>query len=101
MMPGSTDRASLPLVPPAAAGTVVRLSHRGLCVSDLERSSRYYETVFGFRPQTGSPASTAGPGTAKCRLRRLVNAQGVVLELRQPVDPPGIGERSRRPMTAR
>jgi catechol 2,3-dioxygenase-like lactoylglutathione lyase family enzyme len=68
-------------------------------VSDLERSSRYYEAVFGFRPQPEAP-SAAGTGAATSRIRRLVNGQGVVLELRQPVDPPGTGARSRRPMNA-
>jgi catechol 2,3-dioxygenase-like lactoylglutathione lyase family enzyme len=70
-------------------------------VSDLERSSRYYEAVFGFRPETQAAALATGPDGAMSRVRRLVNGQGIVLELRQPVDPPGIGERSRRPMTAR
>jgi catechol 2,3-dioxygenase-like lactoylglutathione lyase family enzyme len=78
----------------------VRLSHRGLCVSELERSSRYYQAVYGFRPQGGAPAAP-DPGSAGSRTRRLVNVQGIVLELRQPVDPPGIGPRSRRPMNAR
>ena len=80
----------------------MRLSHRGLCVSDLERSSGYYQAVFGFRPEAvDTPAPTRASGSAASRVRRLVNPQGVVLELRQPVEPPGTGERSRRPMTAR
>ena len=70
-------------------------------MSDLEWSSRYYQTVFGFGPEAGATSPASGPGNAASRVCRLVNGQGVVLELRQPVDPPGIGERSRRAMTAR
>jgi catechol 2,3-dioxygenase-like lactoylglutathione lyase family enzyme len=68
-------------------------------VSDLERSGRYYQAVFGFRPETGA-SSAASAGRPASRSLRLVNGQGIVLELRQPVDPPGTGARSRRPMNA-
>src|SRR5437867_2141421 len=74
-----------------------RLTHVGLCVSDLERSLRFYRDLLGFRPVKeieveGEPADTLlGLRDVKLRAAYL-ERDGVTLELlrfaRPPAPPP-------------
>lgn len=65
---------------------VQRFSHLGICVSDLERSLRFYRDALGFRPL--SELSVSGPSSAKLlelegvRLRAIfLERDGIRLEL--------------------
>lgn len=79
-------------------------SHRGVCVSDLEASTRFYHHAMGFEPITevqelsGAWLSTALElPNAHIRSRQVRNAEGVVLELTQFIEPAAVGSRQRRP----
>lgn len=80
------------------------LAHRGICVSDLEASTRFYTHALGFEPinevqeQSGSwlAAALELPG-AHTRSRQVRNGEGVVLELTQFLSPAAVGTRQRRP----
>ena len=55
-------------------------SHIGLCVTDLERSRRFYEEVFGFRP--AFEFRTEGPETPQLlRLEAPLTLDAVYLWL--------------------
>lgn len=79
-------------------------SHRGLCVSDLESSTHFYQHALGFAPITevqelsGDWLATAleVPG-AQIRTRQVRNAEGITLELTQFINPEPVGSRERRP----
>jgi lactoylglutathione lyase len=77
-------------------------SHFGICVSDLERSMRFYCEALGF-----APAESHTVGDEFGRLMELdgvalrsqfVRRQGVAIELLHYASPPPIGEPIRRPM---
>lgn len=79
-------------------------SHRGVCVSDLEASTRFYSDALGFEPITevqelsGDWLSVATEvSNAKIRTRQVRNAEGVTLELTQFIEPAAVGARERRP----
>lgn len=82
---------------------VPRLSHAGICVSDLERSLRFYCEALGFRP---AEAYDVGEEFARLmeldgvRLRsQFIEAEGGLrLELLAFASPPADGPRTRRPL---
>jgi catechol 2,3-dioxygenase-like lactoylglutathione lyase family enzyme len=85
---------------------VRRLTHLGLCVSDLERSLRFYRDVLGFtedstRPplaMRGEPAATL-LGLPDVDLRALyLRRDGVCLELLAYPAPGSLGRDGPRPM---
>ncbi len=84
----------------------VSFSHVGICVSDLERSLRFYTEVLGFTlkqsiPELGTPFDTLVelPG-AKLRVHQ-VQLGGVTLELIGFIDTQVVGPAERRPMNQR
>ncbi len=81
----------------------IRLSHRGMCVSDIETSARFYAEGLGFAPAEqfamDDPALATVmevPG-AVIRAQMVRNPQGVTFELLQFVQPGTSGSRERRP----
>jgi len=84
---------------------VQRLSHLGLCVSDLERSVRFYHDVLGFAERSrlemaGTPAERllAIPGV---KLRAVyLERDGTRLELLHYDAPGAVGAPEPRPMNA-
>lgn len=75
------------------------LSHRRLCVSDIEASQSFYMKVFDFEQHGLSCRENDLDDDV--RASRLRNAQGVELQLFTFRDPPPTGPRTRRPMTER
>ena len=84
---------------------ILRLSHLGLCVADLERSLRFYVDGLGFREVSrldleGEPSATLLelPGVA---LRaRWLERDGARLELLHYPRPGSVGDGRPRPMNA-
>ncbi len=85
---------------------ILRLTHIGICVADLERARRFYVDGLGFTPRsalhvTGEPARTL------LRLPDLdlhaayLERDGVRIELLHYRVPGTIGDASPRPMNAR
>jgi catechol 2,3-dioxygenase-like lactoylglutathione lyase family enzyme len=82
---------------------VTRLSHAGICVSDLERSLRFYCEALGFRPaevyevgdEFGSLMELDG---VRLRSQFIESEGGVRLELLYFASPPAEGARTRRPL---
>jgi predicted enzyme related to lactoylglutathione lyase len=81
----------------------IKLSHRGVCVSDCERSLRFYREGLDFAeaehfamddPALSTVMEVEG---AVIRAQMVRNAQGVALELLQFVQPGASGPRERRP----
>jgi lactoylglutathione lyase len=78
-------------------------SHVGVCCSDLEKSTRFYEEVLGFRqlftvelgPQVAPTMEVDGRF-----LSRMLVRDELRLELLQWIEPEATGDGSRRPMTA-
>lgn len=58
--------------------SVLRLGHLGLCVSDMERSIRFYRDLLGFRPL--SQVSVKGPEADKLLRLSGVDQRTVFLE---------------------
>lgn len=78
-------------------------SHVGVCCSDLEASTAFYEQVLGFRQlftvELG-PEVVATMEVDGRFLSRMLVRDDMRLELLQWLDPVVPGDRSRRPMTA-
>ncbi|MDB5395286.1 MAG: glyoxalase/bleomycin resistance/dioxygenase family protein [Rhodospirillales bacterium] len=81
----------------------IRLSHRGICVSDFKRSLRFYRDGLGFveaelfamnDPALSSVMEVEG---ADIDAQMVHNPQRVTLELLQFVKPAASGQRERRP----
>lgn len=80
----------------------IRLSHIGICVSDMERSVRFYVDGLGFAPvvsyevgpEFGPLMEVADPQVASQFLAR----DGVSIELLQFVEPGHVGDGGRREM---
>ena len=78
-------------------------SHVGVCCSDLERSTRFYTEVLGFRvlfsvkmgPEVAATMEQEGRFVS-----RVLARDELRLELLQWLDQPVTGDGSRRPMTA-
>lgn len=78
-------------------------SHIGLCVSDLEASTRFYQEVLGFRPlysldftgdEVAATMEQSGPFTSRMLVRDDVRVELLWWHDRAPE-----GDRNRRPMT--
>jgi catechol 2,3-dioxygenase-like lactoylglutathione lyase family enzyme len=80
-----------------------RLSHRGICVSDLEASLRFYQEALGFEPYQDH-GIIEGPDMEKTmeipgvRLRAVMlkRPDGPVIELLHFLEPPATGPREKR-----
>ncbi len=79
-------------------------SHLGICVRDLELSTRFYEQVLGFKhlfsvdlgPELGGTMEVPG-----CRFTsRMLAREDVRIELLGWIEPNATGDGERRPMTA-
>ena len=78
-------------------------SHAGICVSDLERSLRFYCDALGFRPaevydvgdEFGALMELEG---VRLRSQFIEDGAGVRLELLYFASPPSDGTRRRRPL---
>jgi catechol 2,3-dioxygenase-like lactoylglutathione lyase family enzyme len=77
-------------------------SHFGICVSDLDRSLRFYCEGLGFEPsQSHSVGAEFGPlmEVAEPKLEsRFITRDGVSIELLWFAEPGHTGDGSRRPM---
>jgi len=81
----------------------MRLSHRGICVSDLERSDAFYRKALDFEeyqdhgliegPEMEKTMQLPG---VKVRAKMLRRADGPVIELLYFLNPPATGSRERR-----
>lgn len=85
---------------------IVRMTHIGICVTDLERSTRFYRDGLGFRfrsefPVQGEPADTL------LQLRDVnlhavyLERDGTRIELLYYSSPTAVGDATTRPMNAR
>jgi catechol 2,3-dioxygenase-like lactoylglutathione lyase family enzyme len=85
---------------------VLRMTHIGICVTDLEQSTRFYRDGLGFRfrsefPVQGEPADTL------LQLRDVnlhavyLERDGTRIELLCYAAPPAVGDGGSRPMNAR
>jgi len=85
---------------------ILRLSHLGICVADLERSLRFYREGLGFREVSslelaGEPAATL-VGLPGVSLRaRYLERDGTRVELLHYPVPGALGDGAPRPMNAR
>ena len=83
----------------------LRVSHIGICVSDAERSLRFYRDVFGFRP-VGEIAVRGEPGDTLLRLKDVdlraiyLEREGVRIELLVYASPGHTGGGAPRAMNA-
>ena len=81
----------------------MRLSHIGICVSDRERSLRFYRDLLGFRPVRELEVK-GEPVDALLRLRdvelhaQYLERDGVTIELLSYASPGHTGDGSPRPM---
>lgn len=80
-----------------------RLSHRGICVSDLAASERFYRDALDFAPyqdygvvEGPDMARTMQLADVRVRCKMLVHRDGPVIELLHFLAPPGFGPRERR-----
>ncbi len=78
------------------------LSHVGVCVSDLERSTRFYCEALGFERAESFEVGDEFAGLMELGSVRLASQflrrDGLAVELLHFAAPPAEGERSRRPM---
>jgi len=77
-------------------------SHVGVCCSDLERSTRFYIDVLGFRELFTVEMGAEVAATMEVEGRfssRMLARDDVRLELVHWLEPEAAGERTRRPMT--
>jgi catechol 2,3-dioxygenase-like lactoylglutathione lyase family enzyme len=81
---------------------MIRLSHRGICVSDLDRSTRFYKEALDFVDHAEFDVSgpemsrTMGLPAVELRSRLLKHRDGPVIDLMQFTTPPASGRRERR-----
>ena len=81
----------------------LRVSHIGICVSDAERSLRFYRDVFDFRP-VGEIAVRGEPGDTLLRLKDVdlraiyLEREGVRIELLVYASPGHAGDGAPRAM---
>ena len=78
-------------------------SHVGVCCSDLDRSTRFYADVLGFRElftvDLGPEVAATMEIDGRFRSRMLAR-DDLLLELLQWLDPAPVGDGGRRPMNA-
>ena len=81
----------------------VSFSHLGICVSDLDRSMRFYCDGLGFEPgdhhAIGNPFARLMDLDEVALRSQFVHRDGVSIELLQFDRPGHTGDRGRRPMT--
>lgn len=82
----------------------ITLSHRGLCVSDLDASIRFYTEGLGFEPfrdhgMIEGPLMDQTMELSGVRMRAVMlrHPDGAVIELMHFLSPEGFGPRERRP----
>jgi catechol 2,3-dioxygenase-like lactoylglutathione lyase family enzyme len=82
---------------------MVRLSHRGICVSDLNASERFYRDALGFGDHLDygliegpEMARTMQLADVRVRCKMLRHPDGPVIELLHFLHPVGFGDRTRR-----
>ncbi|MEU6658832.1 VOC family protein [Streptomyces sp. NPDC046821] len=77
-------------------------SHVGICVSDLDRSTRFYQEVFGFQEvmtaQVGNEFAATLEIDAPKLESRILGRDDVRIELLHYLAPGYLGDGSRRPM---
>jgi len=77
-------------------------SHLGICVSDLERSLRFYREALGFEPaeahHVGAEFAALLEVDPVALESRMLRKDGVTLELLSFTEPGTVGEAVRRPM---
>lgn len=85
---------------------ILRMTHVGVCVSDLARATAFYRDGLGFRPR--SELRVAGPpSTTLLRLAEVdleavyLERDGTRLELLHYVVPGAVGDGAPRPMNGR
>ncbi len=80
----------------------ISFSHIGICVSDLERSLRFYGDGLGFElvasHRVGAEFASLMELDAVAVESRMLARDGVTIELLAFVHPPPFGSRDRRPM---
>ena len=79
------------------------LSHRGICVSDLEASTRFYKEALGFLDHADhgvvegeQMARAMGLDDVRAKIRQLRHPDGPVIGLMQFLEPEATGKRERR-----
>ena len=83
----------------------LRVSHIGICVSDAERSLRFYRDAFGFRP-VDEITVRGEPGNTLLRLKDVdlraiyLEREGVRIELLYYASPGHAGDETPRAMNA-
>jgi catechol 2,3-dioxygenase-like lactoylglutathione lyase family enzyme len=84
------------------AGPIMAFSHVGICVSDIERSTRFYTEGFGFvvshSLEAGPPLDTMTELPGLNLKATFLKLDGTVIELLFHVYPAAIGAVERRPM---
>lgn len=82
---------------------MVRLSHRGICVSDIAASERFYREALGFEPyqdfgviEGADMAKTMELPDVRLRALMLKRPDGPVIELLQFLNPAATGAREKR-----
>lgn len=82
---------------------MARLSHRGICVSDIAASERFYREALGFEPyqdfgviEGDDMARTMQLPGVRLRALMLRRADGPVIELLQFLEPAATGPREKR-----
>ena len=77
-------------------------SHIGICISDLQRSTRFYTEALGFvisHSVEGGPPFDIMTELPELELRaNFLKRDGVMIELLQYLRPGSVGEAARRPM---
>ena len=80
----------------------IKLSHVGICVSDMERSVRFYVDGLGFTPtvayEVGAEYGTLMEVDGSRVASQFLTRDGVSVELLQFLQPGHTGDGSRRPM---
>src|SRR5262245_56878843 len=94
--------AALAGLPPGVAPTPSRVSHIGICVSDMDRSLRFYRDGLGFEPThdyTIGPEFSALMEVEGVQLHsQFLRRGGVTIELLHFTEPGQSGDGSRRPI---
>ncbi len=85
---------------------ILRMTHIGICVTDLARSTAFYRDGLGFRPRSEFRVS-GPPSTTLLRLADVdleavyLERDGTRLELLHYVAPGAVGDGATRPMNGR
>jgi glyoxylase I family protein len=85
---------------------ILRMTHIGICVSDLERSTRFYRDLLGFRYRSelrvqGEPSETLLALRDVDLKAVYLERDGTRIELLHYASPSAVGDGSPRPMNER